>query len=67
MSIYFIYIPSLIIEVEVLVQHLVTDTLVLVYIDYVVYFNRIDSHHLKEYRILYILRALKYDLLVLLS
>jgi len=37
------------------------------YIDHVAYFNRIDSHHLNEYTILYVFRAPGYDLLILLS
>jgi hypothetical protein len=38
------------------------------YIDHVVYLNRIDSHHHpKEHTILYVFRALGYNLFVLLS
>ena len=38
------------------------------YIDYVVYLNRIDSHHrLNEYTILYVFRAPRYDSPILLS
>ena len=37
------------------------DALVLIYIDHIAYFNKIDSYYLKDYRILYVLRALNCD------